>query len=232
MRYRLAIEEIEPGHWLAWVLDLPGCYSAAATQAAAIDQAPASIARYHACLAEHDSSLAVPNGPIETEVAETFAAFASARDPEYRVNAFFEDDRRPLGYWDVVVAQRLLDRSRAAFLRALDGLGDQQLQRAQPGTASDSIAGIVAHVAGAENWYVWRLGLGLPRASPPAPPLRRLEAVRENAKRQLWTLIGDTRIVEHYDEHWSARKLVRRALWHESDHRQQIERLRANLDSH
>jgi hypothetical protein len=231
MRYRLAIEEIEPSHWIAWVLDLPGCYSAASMQLVALEEAPSRIARYYTWLAECDPALSVPSSPIEIEVAERFAAFPSTRDPEYRVNALFEDDRRPLGYWDIVIAQRLLDLSHGAFLRAIGGLSAEQLQLAQPGEAGDSIARIVVHVANAENWYLRRMGLGLPRTSLPAQPVQLLEAVRQHTRQQLWTLIGDTRIVEHYDEHWSARKLVRRTLWHESDHRQQIERLRANLNA-
>ncbi len=27
MRHRIAVEEMEPNHWIAWVLELPGCYS-------------------------------------------------------------------------------------------------------------------------------------------------------------------------------------------------------------
>ena len=46
--------------------------------------------------------------PIEVVIAETFHSFASTQDPEYLVNAFFEDDRRPLHYWDVELALRLL----------------------------------------------------------------------------------------------------------------------------
>jgi len=26
VRCQLAVEDIEPGHWITWVLDLPGCY--------------------------------------------------------------------------------------------------------------------------------------------------------------------------------------------------------------
>ncbi|HEX5691522.1 MAG TPA: hypothetical protein VFX76_16025 [Roseiflexaceae bacterium] len=217
MRYRLATEEIEPEHWLAWALDLPGCFSAAPTQAEATKRAPDAIARYYTWLAENDASLVAPEGAIKTGVVETFAAFPSANDPKYRVNAFFDDDRRPLSYWDTIVALRLLVFSRAAFLQALGRLGDWQTE------ASGSIVEIVRHVAGAENWYLWRLGLGVPREHLPTQPLDRLEAVRGNAQRQLWTLIGDTRIVEYSGERWSARKLVRRMLWHERDHCRQLE---------
>lgn len=35
MRIRLAVEDIEPNHWVAWALDLPACYSSTATASAA-----------------------------------------------------------------------------------------------------------------------------------------------------------------------------------------------------
>src|SRR5688500_5546599 len=98
MRYRVAVEDIEPNHWIAWLLDLPGCYSAARTSAEAIAQAPAKIARYYEWIAQHDPTLSIPTEPIEIDLAETFQAFPSKRDPEYIVNAFFDDDRRPVGY--------------------------------------------------------------------------------------------------------------------------------------
>jgi hypothetical protein len=29
MRIRIAVEDIEPNHWIAWAFDLPACYSSA-----------------------------------------------------------------------------------------------------------------------------------------------------------------------------------------------------------
>ncbi len=40
MNYRIAVEDMEPDHWIAWVLDLPGCYSSAKTSSKAISQVP------------------------------------------------------------------------------------------------------------------------------------------------------------------------------------------------
>jgi hypothetical protein len=46
--------------------------------------------------------------------------------------------------------------------------------------------------------------------------------VREQFAEVLPKLVGDERIVTRVSEPWSARKILRRALWHERDHTQQI----------
>jgi hypothetical protein len=30
MPYRVAVEDIEPQHWVAWVVDVPGCFATVA----------------------------------------------------------------------------------------------------------------------------------------------------------------------------------------------------------
>jgi hypothetical protein len=104
---------------------------------------------------------------------------------------------------------------------------NRRLEQALAGEVRGLVAGVLEHVAVAENWYLSRLELGLDRRSLPEDPWDKLESVRHNTQQQLWKLIGETRIVEHYDERWSARKIIRRALWHERDHTQQIEHLLA-----
>jgi len=87
------------------------------------------------------------------------------------------------------------------------------------------IIGIVDHVAIAEWWYFNRLGMSPARLALPADPIAKLKAVRQNTYAQLSKLIGDTQIVTLIDEQWSARKVLRRTLWHERDHTQHIAKL-------
>jgi len=229
MRYRLAVEDVEPNRWVVWVLDLPACFSPAHTEADAVSRAPESIAAYYLWLARHDSSLPVISGPFEVELVETFHSLASDQDPEYLVNGFFEDDRRPLAYWDVVVVLRLLSWTHYDLLEIVESLTPEQLSKPLTGEVRGSIAGILEHIAGAENWYLERLGMGLDRRQLPDDPREKLEVVRTNTRTRLVDLIGDERITRNRGELWSARKLVRRALWHERAHTQQIERLRTQL---
>jgi uncharacterized damage-inducible protein DinB len=225
MRVNLAVEDMEPNHWIAWALNLPACFSSATTAADAIAHSPQRVAEHFSWLLHHDSSLLIVNEPIKTEVVETFQSFMSSEDPDYIVNAFFEDDRRPLGYWDVEISLQLLNWTRQDLLGAIQSITQEQLTKAIPGEARGSIAGILNHIAIAENWYFDQLGCGLKQAQLPDDPLEKLALVRANTRERLVRLIGEGQITKNCDEVWSARKIRRRTLWHERDHTQQIVQL-------
>lgn len=227
MRIRLAVEDVEPNHWIAWALDLPACFSSATSISEAISQAARKIAEYFSWLLRHERSLPMVNEPINVEVVETFRSFVSSNAPDYIVNAFFEDDRRPLGYWDVEIALQLLDWTRQDLLGVIHSTTQDQLIKAIPGEIRGSIMGILDHIAIAENWYANQLDCGLKKAQLPSDPLLSFKAVRANTRGQFAKLIGDERITTNSDKSWSARKIVRRTLWHERDHTQQILQLLA-----
>lgn len=214
MKHRIALEEIEPGHWIAWALDWPGCFSSAGTAEEALARAPERIAAYANWLRAKDPSLPWPDGAA-IELVERFEAFTAKDDPDYIVNAFFEDDRRALSAADVAHALRLLTWTREDLLQAA-----QSARTA--GMAGLDVDSIIRHVANAENWYLDRLDLALPNDQLPEEPIERLKRVRERLRARLPELIGSTRAVTLSDESWSAHKLVRRALWHERDHTAQI----------
>src|SRR5574341_1682725 len=94
MRYHLAVEDMEPNHYVACALELPGCFSSARTEAEAVGNASAMIAAHFEWRASRGRPSPWAGEPIDTEVAEVFRSFPSHEDPEYIVNAFFEDDRR------------------------------------------------------------------------------------------------------------------------------------------
>jgi uncharacterized damage-inducible protein DinB/predicted RNase H-like HicB family nuclease len=228
MRYHVAVEDIEPNHYIAWVLDLTGCFSSALTQAEAIANVPDRIGKYYSWLINHDPSLPAINGPFDAEVVEVFEAFTSEEDPDYIVNAFFEDDRRPLTYWDVEVALRLLRWSHQELLAVVQPLTPEQLYQPISSEICHSIAGIIEHIAGAENWYFDQLNLALDRSALPDDPLGKLESVRTHTRALLVKLIGDDRITQDRSEMWSARKVLRRTFWHERDHTRHITQLVAH----
>lgn len=225
MRYRLAVEDIEPHHWIAWILDLPACFGSAKTEKEALRCAPDHIAKYYTWLTDHNPSLSVPSGPFDLEVVETFRSVPSPEDPEYLVNAFFEDDRRPLTASDVDLALQLFDWTRHDLQSVLDAARSDQLLTTIDNEIHKSILGIVGHIAYAENWYFDKLGLGLEPPELTGEVLEQLKAVRTNARSQLVELIGVETITENYGERWSPRKVVRRTLWHERDHTQHITKL-------
>ncbi|MEK7784821.1 MAG: type II toxin-antitoxin system HicB family antitoxin [Chloroflexota bacterium] len=227
MRYRLAVEDMEPEHWIAWALDVPGCFSSARTQEEAVANAPARIAEHFTWLTKHGRPASAPDS-IETAVAEVFHSFPSKEDPEYMVSAFFGDDRRPLTADDVDYGLWLLDCTRRDLMDAVTALPPDQLDR--PAVAPkefETVPGILNHIAIAEWWYFDRLDMALVSnwRQLPADPLTKLEQVRTHSRACLPKLISDTQIVTLVDEAWSARKVLRRTLWHERDHTQQIAKL-------
>lgn len=103
---------------------------------------------------------------------------------------------------DVEEALWLLEQTRRDLLAALDGVPEEALTRLVPGQKFGSISGVLEHVAEAERFYLSRLDRGV-----------------------LPGLAGDGRVVERRGELWSARKVVRRALWHECDHTGHVAKL-------
>lgn len=225
MRHRTALEDIEVNHFVCWMLDLPGCYSAGKDREIAMALAPSRITDYYSWIHKHSPASPVVDGPFEIELVEEFKAYASKEDPEYLVNAFFEDDRRPLSSEDVEIGLRLLGWSRQDLLKVLRELTPEQLNKPIEGEVRGSISGILEHVCGAENWYFSQLGMDVNWSTLPDDVAGRLAAVRANTRAQLANLIKESRITESYGERWSARKILRRTLWHERAHTEQIVRL-------
>jgi predicted RNase H-like HicB family nuclease len=223
MLYQLGVEDIEPNHWVAFVFDHPGCFSSAMTQEETVAQAPARIAEYFAWLSRRGRTIFLPNTPIRAQVVEVFRSFVS--EGNYVVNAFFEDDRRTLTRDEVDDALRLLDYSRRDLLALIQQISPEELNQPMPGEAQGSAAGILDHIAWAEWWYFDRLNLAFPREEMPEDPFAKLAKVRALTRAQMPRLIGDDRVVEKIGEQWSARKVLRRTLWHERDHTQHIRML-------
>lgn len=225
-RYRLALEDMEPGHWIAWALDLPGCYSSATTLEKAVADAPAAIAAYFAWRSEQDCSFPIPSGTVETQVVETFQAFAAKDAPDTIVNAFFEDDRRPLANWEIQSALLMLEWTRRDLDVVIKAMRPEQRSKPDARPAGrETPADLLRHIADAENWYLSQLGLALAKEHLPVDPPERLAAVRANSRAQLRLLAGEAGFTMAHAEQWSARKIVRRMLWHERDHTQQIARM-------
>ncbi len=227
MPYTLNLEEVE-GRWIAHVADLPGAFASAATQAAAIAQAPRAIVDYLAWsdLDGHGGPPAAePLQPV-CEVREVIRAWEYA--PDYEVNAFFATDRPPLTEDDAATARRLLYLTRAELLDAHLGVAPADLDHRFPGEER-SINDLLRHVATGENWYLDRLGLAHEAVWEMADTLGRLFLARQQLLDALPHLVGDERVEMANGELWSPRKIVRRALWHEREHAAQVSALRARL---
>jgi hypothetical protein len=222
MPYHIGLEDIEPDHWVAWVFTLPGCFAASTTADAATACVPAAIAARLDHLSTRGRARE-RDADVTISVVDTFHSFISTGD--YVVNAFFADDRRPIALDEVDDALWVLDESRHDLLATVGRLSPMQRSEPIAGEARGSIDGILEHIAWTEWWYFDRLGLAFAREMMATDPVAKLEQVREQTQAHLPVLVRKDCVVELSGEQWSARKVLRRTLWHERDHVNHLARL-------
>lgn len=227
MRYTVNMEEME-GRWIAHVQQLPGCFASAYARETVLAQTPAAIRAYFEWTRSNGEAHPYENDAIETEVEEIVREWRNPSDPEYEVNAFFASDAAPLAASDTGQALKLLDWIDIALDAALNDISEDDLARTIEGEWS--IRRIVSHVGHSQWWYLDRLEREpCPSDQVPDDPLERLAFMRKHLRDTLPELEGDTRILFKDAELWSARKLLRRSLWHARDHVQHILQFRARL---
>jgi len=220
MKYRLGVEDIEPGNWVAWVFEWPGCYARGVTREDAVQSVPDAISELSRRLIRAGFLKHTNDSSIETEISEEFLAFKST--PEYIVNAFFEDDKRVLAECDIRYADSLLGLNREELLAVVSQLSDDILNRPISGEVQKNVRGILRHIGTAEWWYWDRLNRAFPREERPEELFELLSKIRKFTLRQLPELAGRELRTVCSGEHWSPRKLLRRTIWHERVHTLQI----------
>ena len=229
MLVRAGLENNMEGRSLAWALEHPGCFAYGAEGEAALEALPAAWRAYTAWVTAHTTQSWLPDEPAEIRLEDTWdsyvidEAFERAADG-YEVDAWFLPDWKPLTGAEIERGMQILSWSRADLLATVYNLSAEKLAQTYPGERW-SIAGIIKHIAGAEWWYLDRLGLAFPRAEVPGDPFQRLEKVRTHLFQVLPTLEGSKQVVGISGEFWSPRKLLRRAAWHELDHISHIDKL-------
>jgi uncharacterized damage-inducible protein DinB len=213
---------------VAYVFELPGCISFGRTQEEAEIGILDSVVAYDGWLWRGYERDLIHFPTRQVHIAEVFHAYPAGEDPTYLVNAFFQNDARPLTLSDVQDGWRLLGYTREDLLAVVKDLSFEVLNKPMPNNERfGSIASILKHVAIAERWYCNRVGLGSDWLPLHDDPLKALEVSRANMVLYLPELANDARISEHIGERWSGRKLLRRTLWHERDHTEHIRKLLA-----
>lgn len=223
MAYMVCAEEMD-GRWIAHVPDLPGCFTSDINLDLALKAVPAGIEAYLAWCHGHGLRVSGLSGPMI--VSEVIRAWNYEADQE--VNAFFAADRPPVAGDELPEYQLLLGATRRDLIGAVDGVRIEQLERELPGERWP-MSGILRHVANAEWWYLDRMGLSFPRSQLTEDPFQRLDQVREHLLDSLKSLAQRQGVLAIGGEIWSTRKVLRRALWHERDHVQHLQRLRRML---
>jgi predicted RNase H-like HicB family nuclease len=210
MPYLVAVEDIEPRHWVAWVADLPGCFATGRSEGEAIGRVAGAVTHYARWRQRHGDPIGLVE-PLAFQVDERFHSYLSS--PDYRVNACFRVDRPPLTESEAIEAYRLLLHAREDLLAVLETVN----------TDDEKVREVVRHVAQAERWYF--ANLGLEQAAPDDDALFALDGVRRQSLRWLRQLVGNRSIRVVRQEGWTARKVLRRTLWHERDHTQHLREL-------
>jgi predicted RNase H-like HicB family nuclease len=219
MAYSICIEEIET-RWIAHVPSLPGCFSSETECAVTVARIPVCLETYVAWCREHEISVEVPiGGPV---IEEQIRAWNSVED--YEVNAFFAADRPPVEEGELPFYKQLLNATKMDLQMEFEGQDENELKRRLQGERW-SIEGILRHVVVAEQWYLSHLGLEM-KETLPEGPLQGFSVVHDHFIRTLPQLIALDGIFNNYGETWSARKVLRRALWHRGDHRMHIRKLK------
>jgi hypothetical protein len=232
MRIRIAIEDGAENRSQAWALDYPGCFSYGADTSEAILTFPMALISYAAWVKKNAGQVSwMPVlGNFDIQLVDTWKVYTindqyELADEGYEVNAWFRDDWRPLTGTDVEHGLQILAWSRADLLATVQGLTPAQLDEDHPGERW-SIAGILKHIAGAEWWYLDRLGMAvIQRAEVKPDPFERLAQIRPLLTDALTSLVESSMVVGVDGEFWSPRKLLRRAVWHELDHIQHIQKI-------
>lgn len=224
MVLRIGIENGTEGRTIVWVLEYPGCFSYGESSLGALRALPAAVQEYNEWLIQH--GLENQAIPLEQsiQIEETWEVYHI--DEDYEVNAWFQDDWRPLSEPEVNFGIELLAASRADLLSSVEGLSEETLNSKLSGERW-SISGILNHVGNADWWYLDRLDLAFPLDDLPAEPNERLVKVRRHMLSVLPTLVDSTQVVGIDGEFWSPRKVLRRAVWHERDHTSHIRKLLA-----
>lgn len=223
MAYVVCAEENQ-NLWIAHVPDLPGCFASNENRETAIQAIPAAIDNYIDWCKKHGIRITGLSAPMI--VSEVIRAWEF--EDGHMVNAFFAADRPPLIGAEIQEFKLLLDVTSKDLLALVEEIELEDANKILPGERW-SIEGILQHVAKSDWWYLDRLGLAFPRDGIPADAELFLREVHAYMLVMLPELQKRGGVVVLAGETWSARKVLRRSLWHRRDHTAHIAKLRARL---
>lgn len=229
MQFKIGLENNFEGRSLAWVLEHPGCFAYGSDGEAALAATPETIRAYADWIAQHEPEPWLKPVPIELQLEETWQVYSINEEYErveegYEVSAWFLHDWKPLTEEEIERGLKLLTWTRADLLASVADLSRERFERQYPGERWN-IRGILRHVGRAEWWYLDRLGLAFAWEQLPEDPFECLELVRQHFVHALPELAGLCKVVGVEGEFWSPRKMLRRAVWHERDHIEHIQKL-------
>jgi predicted RNase H-like HicB family nuclease len=223
MAYIVCAEENQ-NLWIAHVPDLPGCFASNEKRETAIQAIPAAVDNYLDWCKKHGIHVTGLSSPMI--VSEVIRAWEF--EDGHMVNAFFAADRPPLIGAEISEFKLLLETTYEDLLASVADVEPEVANKVLP-SEQWSIEGVLEHVAKSEWWYLDRLGLAFPREGIPEDAKLFLREVHAHMLVTLPELQKRGGAVTLAGETWSARKVLRRSLWHRRDHTAHIAKLRARL---
>ncbi len=213
---RIGLERNVEGRSLAWALDFPGAFAYGKDDADALVNIPTAVEDYKAWIERHCQDSWLKTTPFKMQVVESFENNRNSQG--FTICAFFENDRNPLKAIEIDQALQIHAWQRQDLLAGVATLSPEVMTCMLPGQRWN-INGILNHIARMETWYLSNMRLPLPKAdSPIHNPFKLLEQSSELVQKYLPTLEGNDEVIDQEGELWSARKVVRRLLWHQKDH--------------
>lgn len=233
---------LEPGYdygrYGAWMLDWPGCFVWADSREELLSRVPGAVRRHAEWLAGFGEAAAVPEKDDLLVVEEV----AAQVEDGYERNAIFAADRRPVDAGELETMLRQLDFARADLGRLREriaaaatigsggsaGIDRDPAARAQGAAAPREVDEVLRHIAGSEIWLTSRLDrtLRYSGAARDGDLSTYLEETREWMLEQLRGLRARDPALEATDgkgEDWTLAKVLRRALYHNLDHLNELE---------
>jgi len=233
MKFSLYLEIGRNGRCIAWVSELPGAHVSYPSEKETISAMPGEISSFLYFLRHFGEEVNIPR-IIETEVVErkVFRATLHPCDTQ----AFFSFDREPLTLEEQRKFLRWVGYSREMLQDMLHGLPPEAWawkKEGMPGKPLGKGGGgwnletYLRHISNAEKLYLTNFWSGLPRLAPQKNVMVRLDLVRD----QFWECFTKTtaqerkKVVDADGELWTARKVLRRTIYHERCHSGGIARL-------
>lgn len=232
MQLLAGLETCMDGRPLAWALEYPGCYAFGSDNTAAVENLAGAFRSYCQWIKQRCAhSWLAEDAQIQVQLCEVFEGYqineAYERIPSggYEVNGWFQHDWKPLLPEEIEHGLQLLAFTRTDLQALIADIHPDRLDLTYPGERW-SIRGILGHIGTAEWWYLDRLNLAIStRPELPKDVFERLSFVRSRLVQFLPELAGVNRVTGIDGEFWSPRKLLRRAVWHERDHIEHIQKL-------